>query len=82
DSLGPVLPRFVQWCGAAVAGEAHLRDTVDGFDRLLREATDVDTIVVTGRPAAGPPTSCGRRWPAPARRSSSIGSGASRAVPR
>ena len=53
DSLGPVLPRFVQWCGAAVAGEAHLRDTGDGFDRLFGETTGVDAIVVAGATGGG-----------------------------
>lgn len=53
DSLGPVLAQFVRWCGADAVSEAHLRDTEDGFDRLLRATTDVDTIVVVGATGGG-----------------------------
>ncbi len=53
DSLGPVLGQFVRACGADAVSEAHLRDTEDGFDRLLREATDVDAIVVVGATGGG-----------------------------
>lgn len=53
DSLGPVLPRFVQWCGARVSGEQHLRDTADGFDALLHDALDTDAIVIVGATGGG-----------------------------
>lgn len=53
DSLGPVLGQFVRWCGADAVSEAHLRDTEDGFDRLLQESTDVDAIVVVGATGGG-----------------------------
>lgn len=53
DSLGPVLGQFVRWCGADAVSEAHLRDTEDGFDRLLQETTDVDAVVVVGATGRG-----------------------------
>ena len=52
DSLGPVLPDFVRWCGADVAGEGHLRDTADGFDALI-SGTDADAIVIVGATGGG-----------------------------
>ncbi|WP_132470923.1 NTP transferase domain-containing protein [Rhodococcus sp. SMB37] len=53
DSLGPVLPQFVSWCGAEVAGDEHLRDTADAFDVLLRTTTDADAIVIVGATGRG-----------------------------
>lgn len=53
DSLGPVLPAFVRWCGAVVSGEGHLRDTAEGFDSLLSGATDTDAIVIVGATGGG-----------------------------
>lgn len=53
DSLGPVLPQFVSWCGAEVAGEVHLRDTADAFDVLLRTSTEADAIVIVGATGRG-----------------------------
>ncbi|NLV79372.1 MAG: NTP transferase domain-containing protein [Rhodococcus sp.] len=53
DSLGPVLPRFVEWCGARVSGEQHLRDTADGFDVLLRDTVDTDALVIVGATGGG-----------------------------
>ncbi|UVT24756.1 NTP transferase domain-containing protein [Rhodococcus pyridinivorans] len=52
DSLGPVLPDFVRWCGATVVGEGHLRDTADGFDALFT-GTDADAIVIVGATGGG-----------------------------
>lgn len=53
DSLGPVLPHFVRWCGAEVSGETHLRDTADGFDALLRSTVDTDALVIVGATGGG-----------------------------
>lgn len=53
DSLGPVLPTFVRWCGAEVAGEGHLRDTADSFDALLSGTSAVDAIVIVGATGGG-----------------------------
>ncbi|MFD6897330.1 NTP transferase domain-containing protein [Rhodococcus sp. NPDC060086] len=53
DSLGPILPQFVSWCGADVAGGGHLRDTADAFDVLLRTTTDADVIVIVGATGRG-----------------------------
>ncbi|MEE2034189.1 NTP transferase domain-containing protein [Rhodococcus chondri] len=53
DSLGPVLQRFLQWCGAEVSSEAHLRDTVDGFDTLLRSTVRADALVIVGATGGG-----------------------------
>jgi molybdopterin biosynthesis enzyme/molybdopterin-guanine dinucleotide biosynthesis protein A len=53
DSLGPVLPQFVSWCGAEVVGDGHLRDTADAFDVLLRRTTDADAIVIVGATGRG-----------------------------
>ncbi|MEU5843417.1 NTP transferase domain-containing protein [Rhodococcus sp. NPDC047139] len=52
DSLGPVLPDFVRWCGAEVTGEGHLRDTAEGFDALFA-GTDADAIVIVGATGGG-----------------------------
>ncbi|WP_064065251.1 molybdopterin molybdotransferase MoeA, partial [Rhodococcus gordoniae] len=52
DSLGPVLPDFVRWCGAMVVGDGHLRDTADGFDALFA-GTDADAMVIVGATGGG-----------------------------
>ncbi len=76
DSLGPVLPDFVRWCGAVVVGDGHLRDTADGFDALFA-GTDADAIVIVGATGGGAADQLRGRWRGPARRWSSNGSGAS-----
>ncbi|QNG19394.1 NTP transferase domain-containing protein [Rhodococcus triatomae] len=53
DALGPVLDRFVTSTGAVPVTNAHIRDTADGFDELLRGATDVDAIVIVGATGGG-----------------------------
>ncbi|UYP17791.1 NTP transferase domain-containing protein [Rhodococcus sp. Z13] len=53
DSLGPVLPDLVRWCGAEVSGEGHLRDTADGFDALLSGTRDADAVVIVGATGGG-----------------------------
>ncbi|KAA0024030.1 NTP transferase domain-containing protein [Antrihabitans cavernicola] len=53
DSLGPVLPNLLAWCGIRTAGEAHLRDTANGFDEMLAAATDADLIVIVGATGGG-----------------------------
>ncbi len=53
DSLGPVLPRFVRWCGAEPVGQTHLRDTPGGFDALFAGTTTADALVVVGATGGG-----------------------------
>ncbi|MFD4293066.1 NTP transferase domain-containing protein [Rhodococcus sp. NPDC058532] len=56
DSLGPVLPRFLAWCGVPTLGDTHLRDTAGGFDELLggdRSAVDADLLVMVGATGGG-----------------------------
>lgn len=54
DSLGPVLPRYLSWCGLHTTTDTHLRDTVGGFDELLAEgSTDTDAIVIVGATGGG-----------------------------
>lgn len=53
DSLGPVLPQFLAWCGVRTMQDAHLRDTADSFDKLLHEAVDADVVVIVGATGGG-----------------------------
>ncbi len=53
DSLGPVLPHFLSWCGIQVVSDAHLRDTPNGFDDLFAAAIDTDLIVIVGATGGG-----------------------------
>ncbi|MGW0044142.1 NTP transferase domain-containing protein [Rhodococcus sp. NPDC003348] len=54
DSLGPVLPHYLSWCGLHTATDTHLRDTVGGFDELLAAgSTDTDVIVIVGATGGG-----------------------------
>lgn len=53
DSLGPVLPHFLSWCGIQVVSAAHLRDTPNGFDDLFAAAIDTDLIVIVGATGGG-----------------------------
>ena len=52
DSIGPVLPRYLDWCGVRTVTEAHLRDTAEGFDSILAEA-QADVIIVVGATGHG-----------------------------
>ncbi|MFC7447495.1 NTP transferase domain-containing protein [Rhodococcus daqingensis] len=58
DSLGPLMPRFLSWCGIHTAAESHLRDTAGGFDELLAQpvsgaAARPDLIVIVGATGGG-----------------------------
>ncbi|WP_338079848.1 NTP transferase domain-containing protein [Antrihabitans stalactiti] len=53
DSVGPVLPLFLAWCGIRVASDAHLRDTANAFDDLLAAAPDAELIVIVGATGRG-----------------------------
>ena len=54
DSLGPVLPHYLSWCGMQSATSTHLRDTTGGFDELLASgSTDTDVIVIVGATGGG-----------------------------
>ncbi|MFG1781847.1 NTP transferase domain-containing protein [Rhodococcus oryzae] len=58
DSLGPVMPHFLSWCGIRTAAESHLRDTVGGFDELLAQPVSEaesrpDLIVIVGATGGG-----------------------------
>ncbi|MFC9787777.1 NTP transferase domain-containing protein [Rhodococcus sp. NPDC127528] len=56
DSLGPLLPQFLSWCGVRTATESHLRDTAGGFDELLARpaaGTDAELIVIVGATGGG-----------------------------
>ncbi len=53
DSLGPVLPHFLSWCGIQVVSDAHLRDTPNGFDDLFAAAIDTDLILIVGATGGG-----------------------------
>ncbi|MFD4180046.1 NTP transferase domain-containing protein [Rhodococcus sp. NPDC058514] len=59
DSLGPLMPHFLSWCGIRTAAESHLRDTAGGFDELLAPprpvapAADPDLIVIVGATGGG-----------------------------
>ncbi|MFC4602452.1 NTP transferase domain-containing protein [Rhodococcus kronopolitis] len=57
DSLGPLMPQFLSWCGAHTATEAHLRDTAGGFDDLLAPPTGTEPaenlVVIVGATGGG-----------------------------
>ncbi|MFE3290995.1 NTP transferase domain-containing protein [Rhodococcus sp. NPDC059234] len=56
DSLGPLLPQFLSWCGVTTVTETHLRDTAGGFDELLARpaaGTDAELIVIVGATGGG-----------------------------
>ena len=53
DSLGPVLPRFVRWCGAEPVGETLLHDSPGGFEALFAGTQDVDVLVIVGATGGG-----------------------------
>ncbi|WP_024799739.1 NTP transferase domain-containing protein [Nocardia sp. BMG51109] len=53
DSIGPVLPELLAWCGIHPMDRAHLRDTPSGFDELLAAAADGELLVVVGATGGG-----------------------------
>ncbi|TQF66102.1 molybdenum cofactor biosynthesis protein [Rhodococcus spelaei] len=58
DSVGPLLPQFLSWCGVRTATESHLRDTAGGFDELLGQpaaatGADAELIVIVGATGGG-----------------------------
>ncbi|GGK45380.1 hypothetical protein GCM10011591_16230 [Nocardia camponoti] len=53
DSIGPVLPDYLQFYGVEIVDRVHLRDTANGFDETLSNATDVDLVVVVGATGGG-----------------------------
>lgn len=53
DSLGPILPTLLSHCGVHSSTQAHLRDTLDGFDQLLSDITNTDVIVIVGATGGG-----------------------------
>ncbi|WP_280336633.1 NTP transferase domain-containing protein [Nocardia wallacei] len=53
DSIGPVLPDLLAWCGIRAMDRVHLRDTANGFDEVLAAATDCELLVVVGATGGG-----------------------------
>lgn len=53
DSIGPVLPDLLAWCGIRAVDRVHLRDTANGFDEVLAAATDCELLVVVGATGGG-----------------------------
>lgn len=53
DALGPILPMLLTHCGVHDSTHAHLRDTPEGFEQVLREITDTDVLVIVGATGAG-----------------------------
>ncbi|WP_040797887.1 molybdopterin-binding protein, partial [Nocardia higoensis] len=53
DSIGPILPDLLGWCGVVTVDRVHLRDTPNGFDDVLAAATDCDLLVVVGATGGG-----------------------------
>ncbi|NLU81964.1 NTP transferase domain-containing protein [Rhodococcus sp. HNM0569] len=53
DSLGPVLPRLIESCGAVVVRDEHVRDHAAGFDGLFAPDQQVDAVVVVGATGRG-----------------------------
>ncbi|WP_280369241.1 NTP transferase domain-containing protein [Nocardia wallacei] len=53
DSIGPVLPDLLAWCGIRALDRVHLRDTANGFDEVLAAATDCELLLVVGATGGG-----------------------------
>ncbi|GAB2726849.1 NTP transferase domain-containing protein [Nocardia thraciensis] len=53
DSIGPVLPDLLAWCGVQALDRVHLRDTADGFDEVLAAAADCELLVIVGATGGG-----------------------------
>jgi len=53
DSIGPVLPELLSWCGIAPLDRVHLRDTPNGFDDVLAHADDCELLVIVGATGGG-----------------------------
>lgn len=53
DSIGPVLPDLLSWCGIQPLDRVHLRDTPNGFDEVLTHAADGELLVVVGATGGG-----------------------------
>ncbi|WP_084519037.1 NTP transferase domain-containing protein [Nocardia mexicana] len=53
DSIGPVLPDLLAWCGVHALDRVHLRDTADGFDEVLAAAADCELLVIVGATGGG-----------------------------
>ncbi|WP_330249914.1 NTP transferase domain-containing protein [Nocardia sp. NBC_00565] len=53
DSIGPILPDVLSWCGIRAVDQVHLRDTPRGFDEVLGAADDCDLLVIVGATGGG-----------------------------
>ncbi|WP_216897778.1 NTP transferase domain-containing protein [Nocardia alni] len=53
DSIGPVLPDLLSWCGIAPLGRVHLRDSPNGFDEVLAGTDDCELLVIVGATGGG-----------------------------
>lgn len=53
DSIGPILPELLAFCGVRVIDRVHLRDTAHGFDAVLAAASDCDLLLVVGATGGG-----------------------------
>ncbi|WP_067897162.1 NTP transferase domain-containing protein [Nocardia vaccinii] len=53
DSIGPVLPELLSWCGIQPLDRVHLRDTANGFDEVLAQAVDCELLVIVGATGGG-----------------------------
>ncbi|MBU3063536.1 NTP transferase domain-containing protein [Nocardia sp. NEAU-G5] len=53
DSIGPVLPDLLSWCGIHPLDRVHLRDTPNGFDEVLAHAGDCELLVIVGATGGG-----------------------------
>lgn len=53
DSVGPVLPRYLEACGIGVTDTVHLDDSPTAFEELLAHPTDAHVVVVVGATGGG-----------------------------
>ncbi|MBF6174701.1 NTP transferase domain-containing protein [Nocardia blacklockiae] len=53
DSIGPVLPDLLGWCGIQALDRVHLRDTPNGFDEVLAADAECELLVVVGATGGG-----------------------------
>ncbi|MGW4330629.1 NTP transferase domain-containing protein [Nocardia sp. NPDC004573] len=53
DSIGPILPDLLSWCGIRTTDRVHLRDTPHGFDEVLTVAPDCDLLTIVGATGGG-----------------------------
>ncbi|WP_069972925.1 MULTISPECIES: NTP transferase domain-containing protein [Nocardiaceae] len=52
DTVGPVLPQYLRWCGLDPVSTRRCRDTDDDFDAALADG-DADVVVIVGATGFG-----------------------------